>query len=1432
MYTCTVDRCRDTRRDILDSADLETKAWLEPIDRCPQLTIDRCWQKCIGRRLNRLSIDTLLCLHLTGETQDLDENGNLYDQAGHLRNATVESSMSLGGSQWCRPMSMNSHRSTYHDEDRWTDYSRHRSTSSADSTECNAVRILTHEEFASKHPHPPSPFYEKIDGSVNSTIDRQSESDVDCHNTPPIDRQASLTYRVRLPSIDNDYINALRPPPKPLANPPEPTPNPLNSSTEPVQEEQESEGRRLRKRKEKIPKNLKREANVKEMDGFTKRVLRIPIEKPFDEAYFTHRFWMFFRETKVTEEDIRRMFHQVRGKMKHRITLMKKSDPGKFAIPCIVKGVEFPHSMCDTEASRKVINYVDYGKELDFIGACHCGAEYETEYSESIDTTTSPSIDFNVSMVTDDHNNTRGHDDYSTGSWADSGFHESFAVDTEITSPHEEHTEEYDEEYWKERAIEMSLQDERLETHNFTNTFPTLFDAVQSTSVDPHPRPAKQPLTSIDTSKGTSIDIRAAAKTQEQENIPSLTRFTDTYINRLAPPKPPTHIRVNTQANKMNTLPSTSTEKSMKSNHLKNTNSAEITMPSIDVTASTSIDTTLNPNLSISKKNNYANIDYGFLTPDEFGIFRDPYGNARAMDGRILQVSREDIADILQVTNGPDNLFSQQLGTPDVILTDPNNHAGVTTTETNPDLSRQPKGQASIDGIMETSIDRVTPTSIDMDNPTSIDRRYECGSRAFDMYGARKFTWEQRDEYEVYRDECGHARSAAGEMIPVTKDKIRKILERASLFEESHICLPEHATSFILTRLAPELYTKEEIDEMVFGICEAQEKLGEELKTLVDETHQPLDRGNELFRCMAEMRTEIDSLRQQFEKEATASASIDAPCAKSIDVKPRCSTQHRDEWKVSYIDTRINDIYCPLNNNVDWLSTKIELLQQDLDTICKKDQHPATSIDMCTFTSLNAKVSAMNERLRTYEDMHDRFISPVMIDLNKLSSQLLDAQKDIENITNQSFLHEKSTSIDRLRGPWIDGRKPVELLPYTTAEVDKITSKIYTTLDNMEERLDKRCDDIYFPFDNKISGHHAEWLQKEVKAIQRQLAAQHQLSASIDRTKAKSIDDNSLRSTNEHIIASIDAESTTIGEQLIHKTMESMQKELTDLSAYAYDNIGWHQVSIDNIQERIQNISNVLGKMDDKRTRNDEATRNLGDPSRKTFISTDDETSTSFDIGNHTTIDVTLTHRSISNTIADSTKDAKADQPINYTLALNQFETRLGDDNLQGSLSQRTLGYRSKRIEQNLKPVQFWSLILQWKQTLTQERNLEREKLGTNFYLQIQRPRDCLYVLLEDKQKGHFTRADHLEVDERKNNRSIRISADDRYQEMPRQMKINIDRCTHVPSIDAWLEPIDRCPQLTIDRCWQKCIGRRLNRLSIDTLLCLHLTGETQDLVC
>ncbi|KAF3514700.1 hypothetical protein F2Q69_00006077 [Brassica cretica] len=112
-----------------------------------------------------------------------------------------------------------------------------------------------------------------------------------------------------MPKIDIARINALRPQPK-LANPPETTSTHSEDAPEPMQVDKATMGRTLRKRKEKVAKHLKRGANEKEMESFLKRVLRIPLEKPFEEAYFTYRLLMFFRETKETEEDIRRMFHQ------------------------------------------------------------------------------------------------------------------------------------------------------------------------------------------------------------------------------------------------------------------------------------------------------------------------------------------------------------------------------------------------------------------------------------------------------------------------------------------------------------------------------------------------------------------------------------------------------------------------------------------------------------------------------------------------------------------------------------------------------------------------------------------------------------------------------------------------------------------------------------------------------------------------------------------------------------------------------------------------------------------------------------------------------------------------------------------------------------------------------------------------------------------
>ncbi|KAF3566051.1 hypothetical protein DY000_02016650 [Brassica cretica] len=170
-----------------------------------------------------------------------------------------------------------------------------------------------------------------------------------------IDRRPPMAYRVQLPKIDVTRLNAIRNSSQPSENIADNFSQHSDDAPESMQVDQTSKRRTLRRRKEKIPRHLKRGVNEKEMDSFTKRVLRIPLDKPFEEAYFAHGLWMFFRETKETEQNIHRIFNHIRKKMKQMITLKKKSDLGKFAVPCLVKVTEFSCALCDSGSSVSIL---------------------------------------------------------------------------------------------------------------------------------------------------------------------------------------------------------------------------------------------------------------------------------------------------------------------------------------------------------------------------------------------------------------------------------------------------------------------------------------------------------------------------------------------------------------------------------------------------------------------------------------------------------------------------------------------------------------------------------------------------------------------------------------------------------------------------------------------------------------------------------------------------------------------------------------------------------------------------------------------------------------------------------------------------------------------------------------------------------------------
>ncbi|KAF2573762.1 hypothetical protein F2Q70_00004017 [Brassica cretica] len=155
--------------------------------------------------------------------------------------------------------------------------------------------------------------------------------------------------------IDVARLNALKPKPKPSEQSPEHAMTPSVDGDDPMEEDRASTGRTLRRRNKKVARHLKRGANEKEKENFQKRVFRIPLHKPFEEAYYSHRLWMFFIESREKEEDIRRMFCQAREKMRRRITLKKKSNPGQFVIPCTVQGIEFPHALCNTGVSVNIL---------------------------------------------------------------------------------------------------------------------------------------------------------------------------------------------------------------------------------------------------------------------------------------------------------------------------------------------------------------------------------------------------------------------------------------------------------------------------------------------------------------------------------------------------------------------------------------------------------------------------------------------------------------------------------------------------------------------------------------------------------------------------------------------------------------------------------------------------------------------------------------------------------------------------------------------------------------------------------------------------------------------------------------------------------------------------------------------------------------------
>ncbi|KAF3549083.1 hypothetical protein DY000_02006987 [Brassica cretica] len=433
---------------------------------------------------------------------------------------------------------------------------------------------------------------------------------------------------------------------------------------------------------------------------------------------------------------------------------------------------------------------------------------------------------------------------------------------------HNMHTEEYDETYEEERAIEQRAtldEEDRLLHHSFWKEKSPSIDRNGSASIDtqlyqPNSLRASTDIayypsidTNVDATRDGDYSIGSWVDDRHRESYAVETAYCDQGADELHEGFTYEEL-VNIQRH--DDIDQKRAEAAWERTHFSHPIDRAIP-PSIDINPSTSI--AINHTTSFD------------IRPKPL----DPNGYAKAIDGRTLHVSRENIADILQTANGADNLFVQQHNFPE--------HQQKVTKEFYDTAG-------GIDKRFKQRSRHPTRPSINVDVSTSVDRRPEFCRRAFDLFGTRKFYWEEKDEYGIYRDDQGYTRDVDGLTIRVHNKDIRRLLERASRGEPNYICLPEHDISFTQTKLVPDIYTKDEINEMFYGVCGDQEKNKEDFQMKLDGVYYPLnDNISWLTTCMEEMRQDIAKIRCATDVSRPTSidrrrqASIDSNLAASID---------------------------------------------------------------------------------------------------------------------------------------------------------------------------------------------------------------------------------------------------------------------------------------------------------------------------------------------------------------------------------------------------------------------------------------------------------------------------------------------------------------------------------------------------------------------
>ncbi|KAJ4901888.1 Uncharacterized protein Rs2_15839 [Raphanus sativus] len=107
-----------------------------------------------------------------------------------------------------------------------------------------------------------------------------------------------------------------------------------------------------------------------------------------------------------------------------------------------------------------------------------------------------------------------------------------------------------------------------------------------------------------------------------------------------------------------------------------------------------------------------------------------------------------------------------------------------------------------------------------------------------------------------------------------------------------------------------------------------------------------------------------------------------------------------NQWEVESLQKQLDIFYCSINSNMDWISTRGELMQKELKLLRHK-QKTLGSIDSNKAKSIDRRFIRLEDKMYSFEDTLGHSYYPMSDDMDALSNRMDALQQEMETIQKQ-----------------------------------------------------------------------------------------------------------------------------------------------------------------------------------------------------------------------------------------------------------------------------------------------------------------------------------------------------------------------------------------------------------------------------------------------